>query len=211
MEQRITDAYIAYVQEHGESPKTVFAFAQLLGIDENEFYRHFSSFKAVENNAMHQVFNQTLGQLESDEVYNNYGPREKILAFYFAWIEKARQYRSFLQYLHNRQKIYLGVPGYLEPIKEPFLRYMRKLVNEAVNTGEMAQRRLLTNRYADGLWLELAFIHQFWLNDSSTDFEKTDTAIEKSVKLAFELMGSTVMDAAFDFGKFLFQNRKFRF
>ena len=41
--------------------------------------------------------------------------------------------------------------------------------------------------------------------DKSEEFEQTDTAIEKSVNLAFDFMAHGVFDSAFDFGKFLFQ------
>jgi hypothetical protein len=58
------------------------------------------------------------------------------------------------------------------------------------------------------LWFHLHFILRFWCNDDSRDFEKTDEAIEKSVNLAFDLIGKGVLDNAFDFGKFLFQQAK---
>jgi hypothetical protein len=40
------------------------------------------------------------------------------------------------------------------------------------------------------------------------NFEKTDAAIEKSVNLAFDLIGKGILDNALDFGKFLYQNSK---
>jgi ubiquinone biosynthesis protein COQ9 len=48
---------------------------------------------------------------------------------------------------------------------------------------------------------------KFWIDDTSNAFEKTDAAIEKSVNLAMDLMGKSPLDAALDFGKFLFQNK----
>jgi hypothetical protein len=45
------------------------------------------------------------------------------------------------------------------------------------------------------------------MDDTSNAFEKTDAAIEKSVNLAMDLMGKSPLDAALDFGKFLFQNK----
>ncbi|MFN9518224.1 MAG: TetR/AcrR family transcriptional regulator, partial [Bacteroidota bacterium] len=57
------------------------------------------------------------------------------------------------------------------------------------------------------LWANLLFVMGFWLKDSSNAFEKTDEAIERSVNLAFDLMGRSPLDSMIEFGKFLFQNR----
>ena len=65
----------------------------------------------------------------------------------------------------------------------------------------------MDDKYADGLWVNFVFIINFWLKDNSKGFEKTDEAIERSVNLAFDLMGKSALDAALDFGKFLFQNK----
>ncbi len=47
----------------------------------------------------------------------------------------------------------------------------------------------------------------FWVKDTSKGFESTDTAIEKAVNTAFELIGTTVVDSVVDLAKFIYQNR----
>lgn len=208
MEQKIIDAYIAYLLENGEQPKSVYSFAKSLEMEESEFYKNFASFSAIENHIIQWLFAEVKTQLETDEVYKGYGAREKMLALFYVWVEKARNYRSYLLQLHNRTKIHAPVPHYLDAIKDDFKATAQEIVGEGINTKEVAERKYVSDKYADGLWLQFAFIHQFWLKDDSKDFEKTDAAIEKSLHLAFELMGKGVLDAAIDFGKFLFQNRK---
>lgn len=207
MEQKIIDAYIAYVLEHGEQPKSVFSFAKLLEMEESEFYKHFASFTAIENHIMQWLFAQTKTQLEADEVFNGYGAREKMLALFYSWVENARAYRSYLLHLHQRQALPAPVPSYLNSIKTDFKNFTQTIIGQGISANEVAERKYLSDKYADGLWLQFAFIHQFWLKDDSKEFEKTDAAIEKSLHLAFELMSKGVLDAAIDFGKFLFQNR----
>ncbi|MFN6082873.1 MAG: TetR/AcrR family transcriptional regulator, partial [Bacteroidota bacterium] len=63
------------------------------------------------------------------------------------------------------------------------------------------------DRYGEALWVNMLFVTGFWLKDQSAGFEKTDEAIERSVNLAFDLMGRSPLDSMIDFGKFLFQNR----
>jgi hypothetical protein len=53
----------------------------------------------------------------------------------------------------------------------------------------------------------LLFVTDFWLKDKSPGFEKTDEAIERSLNLAFDLMGKSPLDSMLEFGKFLFQNK----
>jgi hypothetical protein len=54
-------------------------------------------------------------------------------------------------------------------------------------------------------WIQIGFLLMFWKADNSRAFEQTDAAIEKSVNLAFDLIGKGAVDTAFDFAKFLFQ------
>ncbi|KAB2913100.1 MAG: TetR/AcrR family transcriptional regulator [Bacteroidetes bacterium] len=207
MEQKIIDAYIAYLLENGEQPKSVFTFAKSLDMEESEFYKYFGSFAAIEKHIMGHLFAATKEKLEADEVFKNYGAREKMLALFFSWVENARSYRSYLLHLHQRNKIHTPVPRYLDAIKDDFKAFTQVIIGEGINNNEVADRKYLSDKYADGLWLQFAFIHQFWLKDDSKDFEKTDAVIEKSLHLAFELLGKGVLDAALDFGKFMFQNR----
>jgi len=55
--------------------------------------------------------------------------------------------------------------------------------------------------------LQFLFVLNFWLNDDSAQFEKTDAAIEKAVHLSFDLMGKGPLDTMVDFAKFLYQNK----
>lgn len=208
MEQKIIDAYIAHLLENGEQPKSVFTFAKSLEMEESEFYKHFASFSAIEKHIMNWLFTETKNQLESDEVFNGYGAREKMLAFFYTWVERARNYLSYLVHLHHRAKIQPPVPNYLGGVKDDFKNFTQSILSEGITNNEVAERKYISDKYADGLWIQFGFIHQFWLKDDSKDFEKTDAAIEKSVQLFFELISKGVLDVAIDFGKFLFQNRK---
>jgi hypothetical protein len=55
--------------------------------------------------------------------------------------------------------------------------------------------------------MQLAFLLMFWRDDNSPAFEQTDAAIEKSVNLAFDLIGKGAIDSMLDFAKFLYQSK----
>jgi len=99
-------------------------------------------------------------------------------------------------------------PGYLKGFKESFEKFFENILNQGKSKGEVATRPYLDKRYPQLFWLHLGFILIFWKEDDSAGFEKTDAAIEKSVNLAFDLIGKGAVDAAIDFGKFLYQNKR---
>lgn len=96
----------------------------------------------------------------------------------------------------------------MKGFKASFEEWISGVLNEGKNTGEVAKRPFIDERYQGLFWLHLMFILQFWIKDESSNFDNTDAAIEKSVNLAFDLIGKGVLDNALDFGKFLYQNAK---
>jgi hypothetical protein len=204
----ISHAYREFVLTEGNRPATVFKFCKDLGIKEEEFYQHFASFDALEKSIWTAYVIQTRQRMESDEAYVAFGSREKILTFYFSLVELLKTDRSFV--LHQLQSIKTpaSTPVFLKGFKTAFSEWISLVLNEGKATGEIAKRPYLDERYHTLFWLHMMFILQFWAHDESNGFEKTDVAIEKSVTLAFDLIGKGVLDNALDFGKFLYQQSK---
>ena len=206
-EQKIKSAYIEYVLEHGSKPSSIFKFVKELKVKEEVFYDHFNSFQNIEKTIWLDMFRQTIDTISSEEVYTEYSAREKLLAFFYTWIEQLKANRSFiLQSVPKRIRPEF-TPYYLSEVRGAFKEWIADLMLEAKETEEVLARPVISNRYDDAVWLQFLFILGFWIKDDSKGFEKTDAAIEKSVNLAFDLMGRGPLDAMIDFGKFLFQNR----
>src|SRR5579871_2370685 len=92
----IREAYIKYWLENGKKPVSVYTFSQQLGIPEAEYYDSYSSFEALEKDIWRAFFDETLEKLKVDETYQTYGVREKLLAFYFLWVQHLRESRSYI-------------------------------------------------------------------------------------------------------------------
>jgi hypothetical protein len=123
-------------------------------------------------------------------------------------LEELRANRSFvLLQLGHIRRLEL-VPGFLKGFKESFEAFFETLLTQGKGNGEVANRPFLDKRYPQLFWLHMGFILNFWKEDDSTGFEKTDAAVEKSVNLAFDLIGKGAVDAAIDFGKFMYQNKR---
>lgn len=206
--EQLMAAYREYVLTEGKAPASVFAFCKSLGVKEDAFYVHFASFESLERLFWKNYFDQTLTRLESDNDYHGFSTREKILTFYFALIESLKSERSFVLHQLHHWKAPVPTPVFLKDFKLAFEDWLKRLVVEGKTSGEVATRPYLDQRYHHLFWLHFSFVLHFWKSDDSANFEKTDAAIEKSVNLAFDLIGKGVLDNAIDFGKFLYQNSK---
>ncbi|AKD55657.1 TetR/AcrR family transcriptional regulator [Spirosoma radiotolerans] len=216
MLEKIRKAYTEYVLENGKQPTSVFQFAKKLKIAEADFYNHYTSFDAIEADIWLAFFTDAKTTVEADETYQGYSVREKLLAFYYTWIELLKAQRSFVVYSFGRLKDQSKGKGIrsltpkvpiLNPFKDEFFDYARDLLAEGRESKEVEPRPFVTDRYPDALWGQTLYLLDFWIRDVSKNFEKTDSAIEKSVNTAFDLIGRSPLDTLFDFAKFMYQNK----
>lgn len=203
----IRQAYIQHKLEHGTMPNSVYAFCKILNIPESEFYTMYNSLEAVSNDIWLGIFEDTKNQLMNDGVYHQYSSREKLLAFYFLWVQKLKENRSYVLL----QKEHIGLTKMnnkeLESLKIAFIDYAKDLVRSAEQTKEVKERKFISDKYAHGFWLQALFVLKYWIDDTSHNFENTDAAIEKAVNLSFQLISENSLDALVDFGKFILQKK----
>ncbi|MFZ1809096.1 MAG: TetR family transcriptional regulator C-terminal domain-containing protein [Cyclobacteriaceae bacterium] len=205
---KIRQEYINSILENEKKPSTVFKFCKRIGIKEDDFYKYYGSFKALEKAIWKEYAVSTIDRLKSDSNYATFSAREKTLAFYFTWIEILKGDRSFIIFQLRKRQLSSSPPSFIRKFKKEFDAWASEVIEEGKQLGEIAQRPYLDKRYGSFLWMHMHFVLLFWVKDESADFEKTDEAIEKSVNLAFDLMGKGVVDNFFEFGKFLWQQAK---
>ena len=204
---KIQSAYTDHVLNHGTRPASVFRFCADLGITEDEFYDHFGSFEGLERSIWKNFIDTTTQRLKSDKSYASFSAREKLLAFYYTFFEELKSNRSFiLIQLENHRKLEI-IPEFLKDFKKSYEVFTEGILNTGKSNGEVARRPYLDKRYPQLFWIHMAFILIFWKEDNSAGFERTDAAIEKSVNLAFDLIGKGAVDSAIDFAKFLYQTK----
>jgi len=208
--EKIREAYIDYLLEHGEEPTSVYKFMKMLKMNEGSFYDYYNSFSAIEKDVWKSYFDNTLDRIKSESVYNEYTVREKLLAFYYTWIEVLKENRSYVTHSvgqMERKGLRWKNTMFLHAFKSDFLDFVNDLIAEGKETEEIVDRPIIGSRYDDGLWQQLLFVLKFWVEDDSQGFERTDAAIEKAVNLSFDLMSRSAIDAAIDFARFLYQKR----
>ncbi len=203
----IIEKYKEFVLQNDGKSDSAYHFSKYLKISEASFYSHFSSLRAIQKQIWRNYFDTTMSRLTSDEVYLNYTVREKLLAFFYTLFELLKEDRSFI--INATEKSFPAKLSNdsLDDFKDQYLNYINELIEEGKETGEVAERFLISKQYSRGLWLQFLFIFNFWIKDESKGFEKTDAAIEKSMNFSLDLMGKSALDSFADFAKFVYQSR----
>jgi AcrR family transcriptional regulator len=205
--QLIRNAYKVYWLENGKAPVSVYALCKIVDITEATFYEQYSSLEAVEKDIWLAIFQQTLEQLNTDDIYQQYNAQEKLLAFYFLWVQKLKEDRSYLLLQRKHFRLPDFYRNKLETFRHAFNSYVSDLVKEGYQTSEIKERKYISDQYVHGFWLQALFVLKYWLDDTSSQFEMTDAAIEKAVNLSFQLIKSNTLDSLLDFGKFIFTRK----
>lgn len=204
--ETIADAYQKHYLTKGKRPSSVYDFCHSLKIEEATFYNHYSSFDTLEKKIWADYLQTTIEILRDSEEYSSYPIKEKLLSFYFTLVEVLKKNRSFILLMSDKGFDMLR-KNVLDKSHKIFVEYIDELVKEGIESGDVMKRPWLSNKYGEAFWMQLLFVVSFWIKDDSAGFEKTDAAIEKAVKLSFDLVGPGAVDSFFDMAKFIFQNK----
>ena len=129
--EKIKQSYIEFFLENGMQPPSVYSFTKKLKMKEVDFYDHYNSFELLESDIWLGFLKETITKIESDPVYPTYTVREKLLAFYYTWIEILKNNRSYTSQtwrLIDKRK--LKTPVFMTDLKVGFKEYARDLVME---------------------------------------------------------------------------------
>lgn len=204
--EELQNAYVDYVLTKGEKPKSVYVFAKENNLSEEEFYNFFGSFEGIEESIWTDLTTKALTEVQSQEIWEQYTSREKTLAFFYGFVELLKSKRSFALYSLKGSERSIGTPWVLKGSKNVFEVFAENVIQQGLETRELANRRYFANRYKDALWVQFGFIINFWAKDNSAGFEKTDEAIEKGINVTFDLFEKSPLDSLIDYGKFMVNN-----
>lgn len=207
-EEKIFELYTDYILSHGEQPKSIYQFAKENKFEEQKFYDFFTSFDQLEKQILVKLFSKSLELV--NEVNNGDGmtSKEKILNVYYIFFENLTMNRSLVMMILGNHKL---------PLSKNLLS-LKKIHQEYIKTLDFSSWEILENAKENikntheqirenVLWLHLVSAIEFWKNDSSPAFEKTDIFIEKTIDTGFEFMDNEPLRKVFDLGKFLWKEK----
>ena len=211
-QEKILELYSNYVLRNNKKPLNVFTFCDDNEIAESDFYFYYANFDQLEGDYLKYFMDQTLLLISAEESYIMETPKNKMLSFYFTFYEQLTLNRSLVIYLIGQEKNNLQNVKKLWSLKKEFQRFIKSLgLSESVmenQTESMAKMEKIKNKGIEELyWGHFVATLKFWLEDTSSNFEKTDIFIEKSVDTSFELLDVKPFKKLVDLGKFIFNEK----
>jgi hypothetical protein len=199
--------YMDYVLEHNHPPKSIYTFSKSNGFEEADFYQFFANFEVLESAIFSLFFTNTLETLETSKDYPTYDSRNQLLSFYFTFFENLTANRSYVVYALNESSNQLENLKKLKGLRSKFLNYIDQLDIEVLQIKNKQLEQIKDNVVQETYWIQLMLTLKFWLDDTSTSFEKTDIFIEKSINASFDLINISPLKSFVDFGKFLIKEK----
>jgi hypothetical protein len=199
----IISKYIRHVLKKGNPPVSVHAFVKKLDLSEREFFENFGSFEGLEARIWEDSVARTIDALEAGEEWEGFSAQQKLLSFLYAYCDRILDQRSFFLARFPRVGKNRIPPQALSGMRAAFTRFANNIVETGMEAGDIACRGVLTKAYPLGFFGHLLSVIEFNLSDSSKGFERTDAYIEKSVRLAFDVVGTQAVDSAADLARFL--------
>lgn len=196
------EAYRHHLLEHGTPPASVYRFCREAGVDEAEFYEHFSSLSSLEGAVWAERVHHVRSLLAADEEYAAYPPRQKVLAFDYTFLEAIRGQRSW--YLLRFPRCQREAEGpRLRKFRRAFLDWAEPVADELAGENTLAERLRAPAVTARLLYAHFCSVIRFHLEDESEAFARTDAYVEKSVRLFFDVAEFRAPQSAFDLLRFL--------
>ena len=206
-QNKLVQFYMDYVLEHNHAPKSIYTFAKSNGFEEADFYQFFANFEVLESAIFSLFFTNTLETLESSKDYPTYDSRNQLLSFYFTFFENLTANRSYVVYALNESSNQLENLKKLKGLRPKFLNYIDQLDIEVLQIKNKQLEQIKDSIVQETYWIQLMLTLKFWLDDTSTSFEKTDIFIEKSINASFDLINISPLKSFVDFGKFLIKEK----
>ena len=205
--EKIIEFYMDEVLTKKETSKSIYAFAKENGFDETDFYEHFNSFEALEKNIFAIFCDQAVNLLSKSEDYETYDSKHKLLSFYYTFFEVLTANRSYVSLKLKENKNKLETLKKLSALKKAFLHFYKSIEIERVDFKNDKMNKFQEKGIDETAWGQLLFTMQFWLDDDSNGFEKTDIFIEKSIHASFDVMNIAPVKSVFDFAKFIWKEK----
>lgn len=206
-QEDIVTWYTDYCLSLGKKPNSVYEFSKQHGFEETHFYKYFASFEELESDYFSKMFYYTLDLVKENKEYAQYDSAQKLIGFYFTFMEMATANRSFVKFLLEEGKLPLKNITKLKVLRQDFLAFVKTILEAPLKIENEKITNIQNKLVHEGAWLQFMSIISFWMHDTSASFEKTDIYIEKSVKASFDMVYNVPIESIVDFAKFIWKEK----
>jgi len=206
-QQFIIEKYMNYVLENDGYSKSVYRFCKDVKIEEEDFYNCFGNLEGIDKAIWNTFFTSSLEVMNKNKGYLGFSSRDKMLTLFYTLFETFTLNRSYVLFALKRYDMPLKNLVQLKGIRTHILNFSKELIEADNDENKLKITKNPVSIFSEGAWLQFLFLLNFWINDESSAFEKTDMAIEKSVNTIFDLFDNTPLNSILDFGKFLWKEK----
>ena len=203
----IITLFMDYVVENNSKPTSVDSFAKYSDIDEKSFYQHFRSFKKIEKKIFKEIFESSLGILNENSDFLLFDNRNKVLSLYFTLFESLTLNREYVAIVLSGYENKLKALSKLSGMKKSYFSFLDLLELDSILLKIEGIESFQKNTFKKTAWIQMLFIIEFWLGDTSESFEKTDILIEKSINTSFDFLDTSFLNSFLDLSKFLYKEK----
>lgn len=203
--EAIISSFMTYVLDYEVIPKSIYSFCKETKVPEEAFYQHFGSVTGIQEAVWNAFFDNTEKLLQKNKDYSEFSSKDKMLSFFFTFFELLGLNRSYVLFVLGENKDGLKHLKQLKGLRHRLKEFATELIEDDNAEKQIKITKNNPMVFSEGAWLQLLFLLKFWKEDTSAGFEKTDIAIEKSVKTIFDVFDNTPLVSILDFGKFLFK------
>ena len=206
-QEKIVELYMTSVLTSGK-PRSIFSFAHDNNFEESDFYKHYSSFEALEKSIFSIFAKETIKLLHKTESYHEYSSKDKVLSFYFTFFELLTANRSYVLLQFKNIKSGFSKLSVLRELRSEFINFINGINLEKIDFKNDKINTFQNKTIAESYWIQLLMVLKFWIDDESSNFEKTDVFIEKSIKASFDIQQITPVKSVIDLAKFLWKENE---
>lgn len=203
----IISMYMEYVLEHEVMPKSVYKFCKRNAIGEAVFYENFGSLAGLQSEIWTAFYENTESLIEKNKAYDSFSNKEKMLTFFYSFFELLTLNRSYVLFALQSEGALLKSMKQLSGLRKKIRGFAAELIEDGNSEKKLRITRHNPKVFSEGAWLQFLFLLNFWMEDNSAGFEKTDLAIEKSIHTIFDVFDNMPLNNIIDFGKFLFKEK----
>ncbi len=203
----IISIYMDYVLENNEEPKSSHSFCKKNSIEETIFYNFFGSIDALKQEIWVRFFENTMIVIDKESANNEFQAKDELLTMYFTLFEILTLNRSYIIFSLKDNKEGIKNLKSLKEFRKLYKKYIMLVLKGKSTEIQEQIAKVTTPILSEGAWLQFLFLLQFWIEDTSKGFEKTDILIEKTVHATLDLLNTKPLESLFDLGKFLWKEK----
>ena len=203
----IISRYMDTVLTTEHRPKSIYKFCKENTMAEADFYRFFGSLELLQKEIWTSFFEHTMRLTKESKEYEVSENKEKMLIFFYTFFEMLTANRSYVLFSLKESKDAMNNMSQLKGLRAHIKGFAASLIVERNDTQQLKILKHPSKLFSEGAWLQTLFILNFWMDDSSPSFEKTDLVIEKSVRAIFDVFETTPLESLVDFGKFMWKEK----